>query len=60
MIHLYYLAVQAGFYSDVIECSPQNRRVPGSILGWGMKNFLRVRDKFEPHVGRQLSRVECG
>ena len=22
MIHLYCLAVQAGFYSDVVECSP--------------------------------------
>ena len=43
MIHLYCLAVQAGFYSDVVECSPQDRKIPGSILGWGM-DFLRVRD----------------
>ena len=33
LIHLYYLAVQAGFYSDVVECSTIDRRVPGSILG---------------------------
>ena len=44
MIHLYCLAVQAGFYSDVVECSPQDRKVSGSILGWGMMDFLRVRD----------------
>ena len=39
IIHLYCLAVQAGFYSDVIECSPQDRKVPGSILGWDMEIF---------------------
>ena len=44
IIHLYCLAAQAGFYSDVVECSPIDRNVPGSILGRGM-NFLRVRDK---------------
>ena len=44
MIHLYCLAVQAGFYSDVVECSTLDRRVPGSILGWDMEIFLRVRD----------------
>ena len=44
MIHLYCLAVQAGFYSDVVECSTIDRRVPGSILGWDMEIFLRVRD----------------
>ena len=44
IIHLYCLAVQAGFYSDVVECSPQDRKVPGSILDRGMKDFLRVRD----------------
>ena len=44
IIHLYCLAVQAGFYSDVVECSPIDRKVPGSIFGRGMV-FLRVRDK---------------
>ena len=34
----------AGFYSDVVECSTLNRRVPGSILGRGMEIFARVRD----------------
>ena len=31
--HLYCLAVQAGFYSDVVECRIFVRRVAGSILG---------------------------
>ena len=44
MIHLYCLAVQAGFYSDVVECLTVDRRVPGSILGRDMEIFLRVRD----------------
>ena len=39
IIHLYCLAVQAGFYSDVVQCSPQGRKVPGSILGRGMEIF---------------------
>ena len=39
MIHLYCLAVQAGFYSDVVECSPQDRKVPGSILAGIWKIF---------------------
>ena len=34
----------AGFYSDVVECSTLNRRVPGSILGRGIAIFARVRD----------------
>ena len=41
IIHLYCLAVQAGFYSDVEECSNIDRRVPGSILGWGMEIFFK-------------------
>ena len=48
MIHLYCLAVQAGFYSDVVECSTLDRRVPGSILGRGMEIFLRVHDNGAP------------
>ena len=32
IIHLYCLAVQAGFYSDVVESSTIDRKV----LGWGM------------------------
>ena len=48
IIHLYCLAVQAGFYSDVVECSTIDRRVPGSILGRDMEIFLRVRDKWRP------------
>ena len=36
MIHLYCLAVQAGFYSDVVECLTIDRRVPGSIPGRGV------------------------
>ena len=44
MIHLYCLAVQAGFYSDVVECSTTDRSVPGSFLGRDMEIFLRVRD----------------
>ena len=52
MIHLYCLAVQAGFYSDVVECSPQDGKVPGSILGRDMEIFLRVRDTYvvTPHL----------
>ena len=37
MIHLYCLAVQAGFYGDVGECPTIDRRVPGSILGQDME-----------------------
>ena len=44
MIHLYCLAVQAGFYSDAVECLTVDQRVPGSILGWDMEIFLRVCD----------------
>ena len=33
IIHLYCLAVQDGFYIDVVECSPLDRKVLGSILG---------------------------
>ena len=36
MIHLYCPAVQAGFYSDVVECETIDRKVPDSINGWGM------------------------
>ena len=39
MIHLYCLAVHAGFYSDVVECETIDRKVPDSILGRGM-DFL--------------------
>ena len=39
MIHLHCLAVQAGFYSDVVECSNLNRKVLGSIPGRGMEIF---------------------
>ena len=39
LIHLYCLAVQAGFYSDVVECSTLDRRVPGSILGRNIEIF---------------------
>ena len=45
IIHLYCLAVQAGFYSDEVECSTLNRRVPGLILTRGMEIFLRVCDR---------------
>ena len=31
------LAVQAGFHSDVVECKTLDRRVTGSIPGWGME-----------------------
>ena len=48
IIHLYCLAVQAGFYSDVVECSSIDRKVLSSILGLGMDIFLRVRDKWRP------------
>ena len=33
IIHLYCLVVQAGFYSDVVECSTIDRKVPGSSFG---------------------------
>ena len=36
MIHLYCLAVQAGFNSDVVDCETIDRKVTGSTLGWGM------------------------
>ena len=39
IIHLYCLAVQAGFYSDVVEWSTLDRRVPSSILPRGMVIF---------------------
>ena len=39
IIHLYCLAVQAGFYSDVVECSTIDQKVPGSILRQGMEIF---------------------
>ena len=39
IIHLYCLALQAGFYSDVVECLTVDRRVLGSIPGWGMEIF---------------------
>ena len=32
--------VQTGFYSDVIGCSPLDRRVPGSIFGQSIKIFI--------------------
>ena len=44
MIHLYCLAVQAGFYRDVVECSLQDRRVSRFDPRPGHENFLRVRD----------------
>ena len=34
-----YTAVQAGFYSEVVEYSTIVRRVPGSILGCGIEIF---------------------
>ena len=36
IIHLYCLAVQAGFYSDVRDYRSKG---PRSILGWGMEFF---------------------
>ena len=39
IIHLYCLAVQAGFCSDMVECSTSDRRVPGLILARGMDIF---------------------
>ena len=39
IVHMYYLAVQASFNSDVVECSTLDRRVPGSILTQGMEIF---------------------
>ena len=45
ILHLYCLAVQVGFYSDMVECSTLDRRVPGSILIRGMEIFLRVCDR---------------
>ena len=41
IIHLYCLAVQAGFYSDVVECSTIDRKVSGSILGREMEIFFK-------------------
>ena len=35
--HLYCLAVQAGFYSDAVECWSFVRRVAGSILSQGKR-----------------------
>ena len=35
---------QDGFYSDVVECSTIDRRVPVPILGRGLEMFLRARD----------------
>ena len=35
--HLYCHAVQAGFYSDVVECWTFVRRVAGSILSRGKR-----------------------
>ena len=43
MIHLYCLAVQAGFYSDVVECPTVDRRVSGSILGLSMRSFKIIK-----------------
>ena len=48
IIHLYCLAVQVGFYSDVVECSTLDRRVPDSILNQGLE-ILRVRDRCVSH-----------
>ena len=39
--HLYCLAVQAGFYSDMVECWLRILEVPGSILGRG-KRYLAL------------------
>ena len=39
IIHLYFSTIKAGFYSDVVECSPQDRKVPGSILCLSMEIF---------------------
>ena len=33
------LAVQAGFYSNMVECTPLDQRAPGSIPGRGMGIF---------------------
>ena len=35
--HLFCLAVQAGFYSNVVECWLRMLKVPGSILGRGKR-----------------------
>ena len=35
--HLYCLAVQAGFYSDLVECWLRMLAVPGSILDRGKR-----------------------
>ena len=35
--HLYCLAVQAGFYSDVLECWLRMLEIPGSIPRWGKR-----------------------
>ena len=55
MIHLYCLAVQAGFYSDVVEGSTIDRWVPGSILSRGIKVLLRVRDIYYNRVFRKYA-----
>ena len=39
IIHLYCLTVQAGFYSDVVECWTLDQNVPGSIPSQGMEIF---------------------
>ena len=44
IIHLYCLAVQAGFYREVVECSALDRRVPGSIPAGARSFVLRVCD----------------
>ena len=36
---LCHVAIKAGFYSDVVECSTLDRRVPGSILSRDMRIF---------------------
>ena len=41
----------------MVECLPQDRKVPGSILGWGMRDFLRVRDKLPGVWGRPCGSV---
>ena len=38
---LYHVAIKVGFYSDVVECSTIDQRVPGSILDRDMEMFFK-------------------
>ena len=52
IIHLYCLAVQAGIYSDVVECSTLDQRVPGLILTRGMESPWQVNPHFDQSFAR--------